>query len=371
METNEPSSTLLYVGTYTKKEGHVDGKADGIYILKMDNESGQLTAVDTIQNVVNPSYLALHPNGKYLYAVNEIAAAGDAEIGEVSAFYFNDKKNKFDFINKVSSKGDAPCHISVDASGKYVLVANYVSGNIVSLPILKNGQLGEAVSEAQHIRTGKKTPRQEAAHAHMALPAIDGHSVFSVDLGADKIYHYQLNKNGELKEVAQTPTLEGGGARHMVFHPSQKWCYVVNELANKIEAFNFKNTNSPFQRFQTIETLPEGMEKDGMYAAAIHIHPNGRFLYASNRGTKNNKEQSIAIFKINPKNGKLIFLGTQNTKGMIPRDFAIGPSGKFLLVANQNSDNIVTFKINMESGLLEETGIIAEVKTPVCLKFGK
>lgn len=375
-EQNQPAeeekienSTLLFVGTYTRKEGHVDGKADGIYILKMNNETGELTPVDTIRNQINPSYLTIHPNGKYIYAVNELADGSPDNIGTVSAFSFDKTTNKAKFLNSVSSHGDAPCHVSVDASGKFILVANYVRGTVASLPILEDGSLGEAVSVHEHKIEKINLPRQEAAHAHMIVSGKKENSVFAVDLGTDEVINYRINETGILEKTGEFSVSEGAGPRHLAFHPTQNRVYILGELNQTIEAFEFDNDGHNFKRFQIIKTL-ENIENESLInCAAIKIHPSGAFLYASNRGLNKNPEQSISIFKIDSDTGELRLLGTQHSKGLIPRDFEIDPSGKFLLVANQNSDSIVTFRINQETGLLEETGLIKEVMTPVCLKF--
>lgn len=359
--------TLLYVGTYTKKEGHVDGKADGIYILEMNPETGALTAVDTIKNTINPSYLTVHPNGKYLYAVNEIAGNGDPMLGTVSAFELDEKGHFSKTLNTVAAEGDAPCHISVDPTGKYVLVASYM-GTIASFPIQLDGSLGEAISAIKHELINAPGGRQEAAHAHMIQSAIDDKSVFVVDLGMDEVVHYQLN-DGQLEKVTETKLAEGAGGRHLDFHPTLKRVYVLNELNQTIEVFNYQDGKTPFDRIQTISTIDQSITEGNIGTSAIHIHPSGKFLYAANRGIQGNSEQSIAMYQIEETSGRLSFLGVQHTKGEVPRDFAIDPSGQFLLVGNQNSDSIITFRINQSTGVLEETGIEKFVGTPVCLKF--
>lgn len=361
------SKTLLYVGTYTKKEGHVDGKADGIYILEMNPKTGALTAVDTIKNTINPSYLTVHPNGKYLYAVNEIAGNGDPMLGTVSAFELDEKGHFSKALNVVAAEGDAPCHISVDPTGKYVLVASYM-GTIASFPIQSDGSLGKAISAIKHELVNAPGGRQEAAHAHMIEPAIDDNSVFVVDLGMDEVVHYQLT-NGQLEKLTETKLAAGAGGRHLDFHPTENRVYVLNELNQTIEVFNYQDAETPFERIQTISTLEQPITQGNIGTSAIHIHPSGKFLYAANRGIQGNPEQSIAMYQVDEISGQLTFLGVQNTKGEVPRDFAIDPSGQFLLVGNQNSDSIITFRINQATGVLEETDVEKFVSTPVCLKF--
>lgn len=363
------ANPLLYVGTYTKKEGHVDGKADGIYILEMNAKTGALTAIDTIKNTINPSFVTIHPNGQFLYAVNEIAGGGNPYAGTVSSFLLNKDGQLDKPLNIVNAEGDAPCHVSIDPSGKYVLVASYM-GTIATFPIQVDGSLGEAIAKIKHTEENPRGGRQEAPHAHMITSGIDDKSVFVVDLGMDKVMHYQLDQ-GQLQLVTTTDLAAGAGSRHLDFHPTKKWVYVLNELNKTIEAFSYSNTATPFERFQTISTLNQPITVGDVGCSAIHIHPSGQFLYAANRGLGGNENDNIAMYKINSTNGQLSLLGLQSTKGLMPRDFAIDPSGQFLLAANQNSDSIITFKINLETGLLEDTGITQEVKTPVCLQFFK
>ncbi|MEM6318090.1 MAG: lactonase family protein [Bacteroidota bacterium] len=367
MTNSKISKTLLYVGTYTKKEGHVDGQAEGIYIFDYDTKTGSLTAVDTIPNTVNPSYLTVPPNGKYLYAVNEIAGNGNPSVGTVSAFELDEKGHFKRALNVVSAMGDAPCHISVDASEHYVLVANYM-GSVAAFPIQKNGSLGAASSSVKHKLDNPGSGRQDAPHAHMILSGIDSTSVFAVDLGMDKVIHYELSA-GQLTEQAKTALKEGAGGRHLVFHPSQKWVYVLNELNKTVGFFQYSNAATPFERLQTISTLEKPITEGDVGPSAIRIHPSGKFLYTANRGIQGNNNNSIATYSINAQSGQLAFLGLQAAKGAVPRDFAVSPDGQFLLVANQNSNTIVTFRIDEKTGELIETGIITEVKTPVCLQF--
>lgn len=365
--TKKSSTTLLYVGTYTKKEGHVDGKAEGIYILEMNNQTGELTPLDTILNMVNPSYLTVHPNGNALYAVNELAGNGNPPLGTVHAFSLTENGQLAKALNTVSAQGDAPCYISMDQSGKYVLVASYM-GTVAALPIQADGSLGEASSSIKHHLDNPPGGRQDAAHPHMLRPGIDEKSVFAVDLGMGAIIHYQFEE-GQLNPVAKTELTQGAGSRHLDFHPTKKWAYVLNELNNTVEAFSYTNTTTPFERLQIISALDQPITEGSIGSSAIHMHPSGQFLYAANRGLEGNTTQTIALFKIDQTSGKLTLVTTQDTKGFVPRDFAISPDGQFLLVANQDSNSIVTFRINQSTGVLEETGISQEVKTPVCLKF--
>lgn len=352
------ATQTLYVGTYTKKEGHVDGKAQGIYVLEMNIETGELTATDTILNSINPSYVVAHPNKKYLYAVNEIADG--KQSGTVTAYRLAD--GKITELNKVSSKGDAPCYISIDASGKFVLVANYME-NIATYRIEADGSLSEAISVMTHKRTAPETFRQETGHPHM-IAAIDAQTVLVTDLGLDELLQYHLDEKGVLTKMATTPTAAQSGPRHFEQHPSQPWIYVLCELNNTVQGFEYLAADRPMKPITAVATLPKTDKNAG--AAAIHIHPNGRFLYTSNRGINGGTENSLSIFSIDEVDGHLTLLKIESSKGLVPRDFTISDNGRFLLVANQNSDSIFTFKINEKTGFLEDTGFKINVLTPVC-----
>jgi 6-phosphogluconolactonase len=369
MTTKTSNHPLLYVGTYTRKEGHVDGKAEGIYIMEMDTKTGELTGLDTIKNSINPSYVTVHPNGKYLYAVNELADETDAYVGTGSA-YLLDKNGRFKkALNVVNAQGHAPCHLSVDATGKYVLVASYM-GTIAAFPIQADGSLGEASSMVKHELANPPGGRQDGAHAHMIVSAIDDKSVFVTDLGKDQVIHYQL-VNGELKKVGLTKLTEGAGPRHLVFNPTHKCVYVLGELNRSIEVFKYNTAEQPFNRVQIASTFDRPITQGDVNCSAIRLHPNGKFLYAGNRGIAGNPDQTIAMYQIDDKTGQLTFVGLQDTGGLIPRDFNISPDGNLLLVGHQDSGTIVAFKIDTTTGKLTATGVVNEVATPVCLVFGE
>jgi len=367
METTKSTSPLLYIGTYTRKEGHVDGKAEGIYIMEMDSETGKLTGLDTITNGINPSYLTIHPNGKYMYAVNELADGTDAFVGTVSAYKLDENGRFEKALNVVNAQGDAPCHVSVDATGKYVMVASYM-GTIAAFPIQADGSLSEASSMVEHKLTNPPGGRQDGAHAHYITSAIDDKSVFVADLGKDQVIHYQLVE-GKLIEVAVTEMTKGAGPRHMAFHPNHTNVYVLGELNKSIEVFKYTTADKPFERIQIATTFDRPITKGDVNCSAIRIHPNGKYLYAGNRGIAGNPDQTIAMYQIDEKTGQLTFLGLQDTKGLIPRDFNISPDGNLLLVGHQDSSTIEVFKIDTTTGKLTATGVMNDVATPVCLVF--
>jgi 6-phosphogluconolactonase len=363
--TLDTTSKILYIGTYTDKESHVDDKATGIYVYKLDMATGTLSPVSTSPGTVNPSYIQVHPSGQWIYAVNETGSSQGDPSGTVSAFRLTKGGTVLEFINTVPSAGNYPCFIQIDQTGHFAMVANYGSGTVSLLPLKADGSLGTAVSTDRHAGRGP-SDRQEAAHAHMIEVSPDNQFAYSCDLGTDKIYRYLLDtENGTLIASGDPySTKPGSGPRHLVFHPVKNFVYVVNELNGTIECMTADTLTGKLSGFQIISTLAAGDGHDAG-CADIHIAPSGNFLYASNRGTYNN----IAMYSIAEDTGTLTLIGHQDVKGKTPRSFVIDPTGTYLLVANQDSDNVVTFRIDPETGKLIDTGIEASIPTPVCLKF--
>lgn len=360
---------FVFVGTYTRKEGHVDGKAKGIYVLKFEESTGSLSLLDTVESLPNPSYVTIHPNGKYLYAANELADGSADVVGRVSSYSIDPVNRSYQALSNVSAVGDAPCHLVVLPNQEAVVVANYVDGNVALLPLNNEGGLEEAAATAKHEGTGPNEGRQAGPHAHMVYPFPGQKDAFlAVDLGIDQVIHYQWNtEKQELNELARTAITPGAGPRHLDFHPTANHLYVLNELNHTVEVFEYKNVGAAFERKQIISTLSE--DSQGVsYPAAIKAHPNGKFLYASNRGSTE-EENSIAVFRIDEQSGELSFQKVVHTGGNFPRDFEISPSGNYVLAANQNSGNIVVFKVDLETGDLLETGTNFALPTPVSLKF--
>ena len=363
---NEPSKQIeqiFFVGGYTSEEMNAEGK--GISTCSINTETGEMKLVHSFEKSKDPSYLAVHPNGKYLYAANE---TGEKSPGYVSAYKIEENK-ALQFNNERYTNGDYPCYLSITSDNKYLLVANYGGGSVSLFPILEDGSLDKLASLLNHSGNGPFTERQEAAHAHYFGPGINDSTAFSIDLGTDKIYHYRIKNNGRLGISSVTNTTPGTGPRHLVFHPTLKCCYVVTEFNNKIEAYHYSDENTPFNKFQTVSTLEEELPFYAATSSAIKIHPNGRFLYAANRGIPDAEEDNIAMFSIHPQSGELYFLGNIGTKGKIPRDFEIDHSGKILIVANQKSNNLASFKINPETGMLTPTTYQLFSGTPTCVKF--
>jgi len=353
---SENMPLLLFVGTYTK-----NNKSKGIYLYQMSPRSGELSFVSS-SKTANPSYLTIHPNKLWLYAVNESTGDNPKSNGSISAFKIDQVNNRLRFINSVSSHGSFPCHVSIDQTGNFALLANYGTGNVAVFPINGNGSLKEACSIHQNVGNGP-APEQEGPHAHMIVPG-PANFIYSTDLGTDSILLYSSDHHGNLLLLKKIALKAGAGPRHITFHSNQKWVYLINELNGTIESFKLDASTGDFADFQTTSTLADG-QTNFAGGSDIHISPSGKYLYASNRGDVNN----IAIYKINQDSGELQLQGHKPVSGKTPRNFVIDPTGTFLLVANQHSNQVITFRIDAESGELCETGFKTEVPMPVCLKF--
>jgi 6-phosphogluconolactonase len=358
---DEEGSQWVFVGTYTQGTG-----SEGIYVFRLDNATGELHKVGVAKGVDNPSFLAVHPSGDYLYAVGETGEFRGRRGGAVAAFALDRESGELSFLNDQSSEGGGPCHIVVDATGKAVLVANYGGGSVASLPIGEGGRLEPAATKVQH-EGGSVDPRRQAGpHAHSINVDPDNRFAFAADLGLDKILVYQLDaERAELK--AHDPPFAmvapGSGPRHFAFHPSGKFAYVINEMTCTMTAFAYDSEQGTLTEVQTLSTLPGEVEA-GFSTAEVQVHPSGKFVYGSNRG-----HDSIAVFRVDEQTGKLTAAGHVSTQGRTPRNFGIDRTGRFLLAANQGTGTIVTFQIDQETGDLTPVGEVVEVPAPVCVKF--
>jgi 6-phosphogluconolactonase len=359
-DNETPREVLVYVGTYTA------GKSEGIYLYRMNLSSGELKHVTTIRGVVNPSFLTLDPQRRYLYAVNEVTDFAGKPGGAVSAFAINRKTGKFRFLNQQPSYGGAPCYVTVDRTGRFVLVANYAGGNVSVFSIGRGGELGSVTDVDQHHGSSVNANRQNEPHAHSIVLDQANRYAYSCDLGTDKIMIYRFDsKKGKLTANHQpwVQAKPGAGPRHFTFHPGGRYAYVMNELDSTVTAFTCDRARGTLTETQTVRTLPEGFSEMNT-TADIHVSPSGKFLYGSNRG-----HNSIVVFEIEGRTGKLRFIEHAATEGKTPRNFAIDATGRFLLAANQDSDTIRTFRIDPATGRLKATGYVAEVPSPVCLKL--
>ncbi|MDX6406094.1 MAG: 6-phosphogluconolactonase [Blastocatellia bacterium] len=351
---------LLYVGTYTT------GKSEGIYLYRLNLSSGELRPVAMTKGVVNPSFLTLAPNRRYLYAVNEVADFGGKKSGAASSFAIDQRTGELRFLNQQPSLGSDPCYVEVDTAGRFVLIANYTGGSVAVFPVQPDGSLGEATEIKQAVGSSVNRERQEGPHAHCIVLDSNNRFAYSCDLGTDKIMIFRFDtRNGKLLpgEPPWVQVKPGAGPRHFAFHPSGKSVFVVNELHSTVSTFTRDPEKGSLRELQTLSTLPADF-KGTSWSADIHVSSDGRFFYCSNRG-----HDSIAMFAIDPRLGTLTSMGHESTRGMTPRNFAIDPTGAFLLVANQKSDNIVVFRRDQKTGRLSSTGQVAQVPSPVCLKF--
>jgi 6-phosphogluconolactonase len=363
-DSTSPSVYWVYVGTYTGDPGR--GGSEGIYLLELDLRSGRLSAPRVAAKATNPSFLAVHPNRKLLYSVNEVDSIAGRKGGGVTAFAIDQKDGTLTFLNDRSSIGSGPCHVVVDRSGKNVLAANYGSGSVVCLPVDAEGRLGPETSFIQHRGASVNRQRQQSPHAHSINVDAGNHYAITADLGLDRVLIYRFDAaRGTLSpnEPAFAQVAAGSGPRHFAFHPNARFAYVINEMANTVIGFAYDSEKGSLTEIQTISTLPAEF-KGRSYTAEVQVHPSGKFLYGSNRG-----HNSIAIFAIEPESGKLSAAGFALTQGKNPRNFAIDPSGAFLLVENQDSNTIVVFRIDPQTGALQPTGQSVELAKPVCIKM--
>ena len=356
----EAGSPRVYIGTYTR------GASKGIYQCHFDPASGKLGSPVLAAETANPSFLAFHPSGRYLYAVGEVADFGGQRSGAVSAFRVDCSSGALELINQQPSGGRGACHLTVDPTGKNVLVANYGGGSVAVLPIEEGGRLARASAFVQHEGSSVNPRRQRGPHAHAIEVDPTGRFAMVPDLGLDKVMVYRFDAvRGSLtpNEPASARVRPGAGPRHLAFHPNGRFAYVINEMASTITAFAYDAGRGTLLEIQTIGTLPERFDGDNT-TAEIAVHPSGRFLYGSNRG-----HDSIAVFAIDANSGTLTPVEYESTQGRTPRYFGLDPTGEFLLAANQNSDSVVVFRVDSPSGRLSPTGYKIQIPSPVCVVF--
>jgi 6-phosphogluconolactonase len=353
----QKGNELIYVGTYSK----------GIYGFRYDASSANLEPVGYLGEIENPSFLILHPNHQYLYAVSELTGHGNP-TGGVAAFSINRENGKLTMLNKRPSEGSAPCHLALDKTSKMLMVANYVTGTVSSFPVLEDGSLGELASLMRGSGHGPDKSRQEGSHAHEVVVSADNRFAFVPDLGADHIRVYKVDP-ATAKMTPNNPAFvqmnAGSGPRHLVFSANEKFAYIISELASTITVFAYHLENGSMTELQTVPTLPPDFKGENG-AAEIKIDYSGHFLYASNRGY-----DSIAVFTINQENGHLSEVQIEKIEGKMPRHIVFDPEGTHLLAANQKSDNILVFKVDQMSGKITPTGQNIPSPSPVCLAFSQ
>jgi 6-phosphogluconolactonase len=359
---NHDNKYFVYVGTYTAESS----TSKGIYAYRYDPNGSALTPVGLVAETTNPSFLAVHPNHRFLYAVNETGDYKGQKSGAVTAFSIDHRTGKLTQLNQVASGGADPCYITVDKTGKYALVANYTGGSISVFPVLADGRLGEASAFIQHSGHGTDPKRQEGPHAHSIDLSPDNRFAIVNDLGLDEtlVYKFDSAKGSlTLNDPPFAKAAPGAGPRHFAFHSNGKFGYVLDEMGSTVSAFSYDGAGGVLHPLQTISSLPKGFAGHND-AAEVEVHPSGKFLYATNRG-----HDSIAVFAIDQEKGTLTPIEFVLTKGASPRNFAIDPTGKLILAENEKSDNIVMFRIDHETGRLKPTGKVLDISQPVCVKF--
>ncbi len=357
---SSPGTMLVYIGTYT------GAKSKGIYVSRFDPATGRQTAPELAVETASPSFLALHPGGRVLYAVGETASLGSKRTGAVSAFSLDAKTGKLASLNRQSSGGTGPCHLAVDQTGKCLLVANYGSGSIAALPILADGALGEPNAVIQHQGSSVNPQRQAGPHAHFITPDPANRFALTCDLGLDQVLVYRFDPAKSALTANDPPfaaVKAGSGPRHLAFHPSGRFVFLINEMGSTLTTFAYDAKQGTLKELQSLSTLPEKFDGNST-CAEVQVHPSGKFVYGSNRG-----HDSIAVFGFDSASGKLTCVEHQSTQGKTPRHFAIDPTGQWLLAENQASDSVVVFRVDSTTGRLSPTGQTVSVGAPVCALF--
>ena len=357
----------LIVGTYT------GGKSEGIYVYRFDTKTGEATPV-SVAKTVNPSYLVVSSDRRHVYSVNELPGDNGpaSQRGGISAFGFDPASGQLTFLNKVSAEGNDPCYLKISPDGKYLLTANYSvaadpGGSFAVFPLQADGQVGQAMLTVHHEGGGPVKGRQDNSHVHSTVFSPDGQYLFAQDLGADKLYSYRYTPDGSRglfgpTEWRYTDVKAGSGPRHLVFGPDGKYAYLTSELAATVSTFRYNDGRLTLLQ---VSPLTEPGFKGQVGAAAIHLSPDGRFLYATNRGDAN----EIVIFSVDQTNGHLKLIGRQSSLGKAPREFAIDPTGNWLIVGNQNSDTVYVFRRDQQTGLLEANPKRIDIGSPVDFKL--
>ena len=349
----DADSPLALACAYTEDD------SGGIISYRWNQSDGTLHEVARMPAPAT-TYGAAHPAGTHVYTTNRV------DGGVVTAYRLDNETGALTTVNRQSSEGVGPCFVSVDATGRYAFVANYTAGTVAMLPIEADGRLGEATDDVEHDGSSVDPDRQEGPHPHAIVPGPENRFVYVPDLGTDRIAIYRIDfENGTLRpaDPPYTPVHEGAGPRHLDFHPTERYAYVIHELDSAITAFEYDPETGALDEIGTVETLPHDAEGEN-FCADVHVHPSGAWVYGSNRG-----HDSIAIFEVNPESGRLRAVGHESTCGHWPRDFALDPSGRFLYAENRRSDSLVSFAVDAATGELRATGQRLSLPEPLCLQF--
>jgi 6-phosphogluconolactonase len=358
-QPNAIAQDLLYVGTYS------DRGSQGIYVLEFDRATGKLSERQTLEDKDSPSFLTIHPNGKYLYAVYREGKNADDQHGTVTAFAIDPKNGKLSKLNEQSSEGAEPCHVSVDPNGKLVYVSNYTAGNLAVYPIGDDGKLGAASDVVQHRGSSVNPDRQQEPHMHSVVPSENGDVIYASDLGIDKIMLYRPDRNSGKLSAATPPfatSTPGAGPRHFALHPNGKFAFSIEELSSTTAAYAVQE-NGSLEPVDRTTTLPEGALAEGNSTADIHVSPDGKFVYASNRG-----HDSIVIYAVDSDTGKLTYVDNEPAGGEHPRNFCMDSQGEFVWVANRDTDKVVVFRRDAKTGKLSATGNEIKIPAAVCVQ---
>lgn len=351
---------LVFFGTYT------GAKSKGIYVARFDDKTGRLSTPELAAETKSPSFLALHPDGRVLYAVGEATSVGQSRQGAVTAFSIEPRGGQLTVLNSQPSGGAGPCHLTLDMKRSVLFTANYGGGSVGALPIRSNGMLDAPISVAQHTGSSVNPRRQEGPHAHCVNLDPAEKFLLVCDLGLDKVMVYRPGPGAGALTPNDPPfatVAPGAGPRHLAFQPSGKYVHVLNELNSTITTYAYDQRRGTLLEGQTISTLPVGFT-GSTTCAEIEVHPSGKFVYASNRG-----HDSIAVFAVAKRTGLLSSVEYEPTQGKTPRHFTLDPTGRWLLAENQGSDSVVVFRVNAKTGALEATGQTVEVPSPVCAVF--
>lgn len=344
-----------FVGTYT------DGDSEGIYSYRLDSDTGTLEHVDATDAGPNPSFLAVHPSGEFLYAVNEV------DEGAVTALSIDRDTGGLTELNRVATGGGAhPCHCTVDSTGQYLLVAHYNGGTVAMIPIAEDGTVDEPSHLVEHEGSSVHPERQTSPHPHSIRPGPENRFAYVPDLGTDRVYVYEMDLDaGELRPAEQSWVAlpDGSGPRHLDFHPSEDRVYLLNELDSTLTALERDPATGALDVLDAESTLPASFDGDNI-TADVHVHDSGEWVYASNRG-----HDSIAAFDVADDTGELSPLDRVPTGGEWPRHFTLTPSGTHLLVENKDTNDVVTFDVDADDGTLTATDAVTDVPSPVCLQF--
>ncbi len=350
---------IIYVGTFTERN------SQGLYVFEFHKDSMKFDLLQTIPSLESPSFLEIHPSGRYLYAVSRSSDSDGNGWGKVSAFRIDSLTGKLTFINEHSSYGKGPCHVSFDKTGNFAFVANYNDGNLVVYRVNEEGSVSDSLQLLQDTGKGVNPQRQEGPHVHSSKISPDNKFLYVADLGIDKVVIYNLNPVSGRLTPAATPFTEvepGSGPRHMEIHPNRKYLFLAEELSSTTSAFRMDTLTGALTEIQRISSIPEDCDTVNTNAD-IHTDADGKHLYVSNRG-----DNSLVIYRINSETGNLSLIGFQSTLGDHPRNFLIDDADTLLFVADRYSDVIYAFKINPDLGTLDFTGLSLNVPGAVCIK---